>query len=107
MMMKQITFKVDELSMRLDTEKSDAINIGDKVQANFVFSEDWDHYAKVAGFLRGRTEFKPAVLKNGSSCIIPAGAINGTFFRITVFGKTSDSIRNTNGLIVNVGGDNR
>ena len=71
------------------------------LQAEFIFSPEWDGYAKVAGFysIMG-TEYDPQVLKDGKTCIIPAEALKRKTFKVRVGGVKCDRKMTTNKLAV-------
>lgn len=75
------------------------------LQAEFSFSKAWTGYTKVAGFfsMMGR-EYKPQILKDGKTCIIPAEACAKSLFRIQVLGQNGVDIIKTNKLVVNQNG---
>ena len=64
---------------------------GGYLQAEFLFSKDWDGYVKVASFwsVMGR-EYEPQVLTDGKTCMIPAEALAKRVFKIAVVGKKID-----------------
>lgn len=72
------------------------------VVAKFKFSKEWDGLVKVAKFTRGYTEFEPRVLQQGVECIIPTDALNGSFFRISVLGRSKTKNIITNKTIVDL-----
>jgi hypothetical protein len=67
------------------------------LQAEFLFSKDWDGYAKVAAFwsATGR-EYEPQVLKDGKTCMIPAEALVKRTFKVQIVGKKPGSYIKTN-----------
>lgn len=75
------------------------------LKAEFSFSKAWDGYIKVAGFfsMMGR-EYKPQILKDGKTCVIPAEACAKPQFRIQVLGKRGTDVLTTNKLAVNQNG---
>ena len=75
------------------------------LQAEFSFSEEWTGYGKVAGFysVMGR-EFKPQVLADGKTCMIPAEACAKPQFKIRVLGMKDSNTITTNKLLVSQNG---
>lgn len=59
------------------------------LQAEFVFSSEWNGCAKVAGFSNSFTgkEYPPQVLKDGKTCRIPFEATERGKFKVWVVGK--------------------
>lgn len=70
------------------------------LQAEFVFSREWNDCVKVAGFysLMG-TEFPPQLLIN-NTCVIPKEALAKKIFKIKVIGKKDDFKITTNKISV-------
>ena len=67
------------------------------LQAEFLFSREWDGCAKVAAFWSAiGKEYEPQVLKDGNTCIIPSEALAKRIFKIQVFGKKPGSCITTN-----------
>lgn len=77
------------------------------LKAEFSFSKEWDGCAKVAAFYsRLGNEYEPQMLKNGSTCIIPAEALSKKIFKVQVRGRnglTNETLI-TNKLVVNQNG---
>ena len=66
------------------------------IKAKFLFSEDWNGCAKVAGFfLKDNTEFPPCVLDNDNSCFIPEEILKYHEFSIKVYGKKNGYVITT------------
>ena len=73
----------------------------DYLQARFIFSSEWDGCVKVASFFSSLGwEYKPQVLKDGETCMIPAEALKRRTFKIQVIGKKGDLKLLTNKLAV-------
>lgn len=70
------------------------------LQAEFSFSPEWTGFAKVAAFfsVMGR-EYPPAVLKDGTTCTIPAEALKKQVFKIQVLGRGQNSAKLTTNRI--------
>lgn len=68
------------------------------LKAQFAFSSEWENCVKVARFWRGSQEH--AVLLDGNTCIIPAEALVGATFRVSVLGKKGEYRITTNQTIV-------
>ena len=75
------------------------------LKAEFSFSKEWDGYTKVAGFFSpmGR-EYKPQILKDGKTCVIPAEACAKSQFKIQVLGQKGVDVLTTNILAVSQNG---
>lgn len=75
------------------------------LQAEFSFSKAWAGYTKVAGFfsMMGR-EYKPQILKDGKTCMIPAEACAKSQFRVQVLGQKGVDVLKTNKLVVTQNG---
>ena len=58
------------------------------LQAEFIFSSEWDGCAKVAAFYSplGR-EYPPQLLKDGKTCVIPTEALSKNTFKVQVLGE--------------------
>lgn len=77
----------------------------DYLKAEFIFSEEWAGYTKVAGFYSAMgKEYPPQLLKDGKSCIIPAEALKRRVFKVRVIGKKSEQKITTNKLAVSQNG---
>lgn len=58
------------------------------LKAKFLFSDDWDNCAKVAGFFsKEDKEFPPCALDKNNSCMIPSEALQHHEFKIKLYGK--------------------
>lgn len=75
------------------------------LQAEFHFSPEWDGCVKVASFYSslGR-EYKPQVLKDGKTCMIPTEALKKRIFKVQVIGKKGDLKLTTNKMTVSQNG---
>lgn len=71
------------------------------LQASFSFSPEWDDFVKVAAFhsIMGR-EYEPQIVKDGSTCVIPAEALKKKSFKVQVIGRKGASKLTTNKVIV-------
>ena len=79
---------------------------GEEVQAEFIFSNEWSGYAKVAAFwsLLGR-EYPPQIVKNGVRCTIPREALERRAFKVQVVGyKDGEKIRTNKVKVEQLGG---
>lgn len=67
------------------------------LQAEFMFSPEWDDCIKVAGFydVRGN-EYPPQLLKDGKTCMFPAEVLKRAHIKINLIGKKKDYKINTN-----------
>lgn len=76
------------------------------LQASFSFSSDWNNCAKVIGFFSMMgAEYEPQVLKDGSTCIIPAEALKNRSFKIQVMGRGTNGVQlKTNKVVVTQSG---
>ena len=75
------------------------------LQAEFLFSSDWDGCVKVAGFgSQMGTEYPPQVLMDGKTCVIPPEATNRRYFTVHVVGKNGDFKLTTNKIFVSQDG---
>ena len=102
--MQTLKFIVNNHTITLDPEceKMDLIpGTRSQLQAEFVFSSDWNNSMKVAAFYSnlGR-EFEPRVLKNGKMCDIPAEALKKSIFKVRVFGEKNGQPFSTNKVTV-------
>ena len=75
------------------------------VLASFSFSSEWNNCTKVAAFYSamGR-EYKPQILQDGKTCLIPAEALKNRTFKIRVVGKKGDYKITTNKVVVHQNG---
>lgn len=71
------------------------------LQAEFSFSSEWTGCAKVAAFysVMGH-EYPCQLLKNGSTCMIPAEALERRSFKVQVLGKREGFKIKTNKVTV-------
>lgn len=71
------------------------------LQAEFIFSSDWNGCAKVAAFYSPMgKEYPPQVLTHGRTCMIPAEALAGSKFKVCVVGKKEGFRITTNKVTV-------
>lgn len=71
------------------------------VQAEFVFSSEWENATKVAAFWSMLDkEYEPQVIDD-ETCIIPSEALTRASFKIQVFGKKGKTRLNTAKLTTN------
>lgn len=72
------------------------------VQAEFVFSSEWENATKVAAFWSMLDkEYEPKVVEDDESCVIPPEALARASFKIQVLGKKSKTRWNTTKLSTN------
>ena len=78
------------------------------LQAEFVFSQDWNGCAKVVAFYSPMGyEYTPEVLKDGRTCMIPAEALAKRTFKIKVIGDNRKGlVLTTNKVVVHQNGGN-
>jgi hypothetical protein len=69
------------------------------LRAHFTFSDDWKDCAKAASFWRGAEEHG-VLLGEDDGCIIPAEALVGMTFAVTVLGQKGQLEIPTNRVIV-------
>lgn len=71
------------------------------LEAEFSFSPEWTGFTKVAAFysLLGM-EYKPQILADGKTCIIPSEALERRVFKIRVIGKQGETRIATNKVAV-------
>lgn len=99
--MKKAVFNVNNQSISFDKENSTSdIHQGDLVEVVFTFSADWNGMAKVAKFTRGNEELTPCILQHGTTCVIPTEVMSGTYFRMSVIGKSKIRRNETKELLV-------
>lgn len=73
----------------------------EEIEAQFIFSHDWDGLTKVASFWSMLDhEYPPAILDSEGKCVIPAEVLKRTAFKIQVLGKSRRGIIFTDKLIV-------
>lgn len=71
------------------------------IKATFSFSKEWNGCVKVAQFKSFMgVEFKPQVLTDGVSCMIPAEALAKKRFYVSVIGKNNEYTIKTNSVEV-------
>lgn len=80
------------------------------LQAEFIFSPEWDGCAKVAAFYSpmGIDEYPPQILKDGKTCSIPSEALKKKTFKVQVLGmnKNKNYELTTNRVEVHQNGGN-
>ena len=78
------------------------------LQAEFVFSSEWEGLTKVAAFSSATNkEYPPQLLKDGRTCTIPTEALTKYSFKVGVIGKKNNvrlatntvSVKQTGGAI--------
>lgn len=58
------------------------------VKIQFDFSDDWNERVKVAAFWSvSGIEYDPQLILSDNTCIVPPEALQGTVFKVQVFGK--------------------
>ena len=71
------------------------------IRAEFTFSPEWDNLVKVAAFYSNLgVEYRPQVLKDGKTCLIPPDALQKRIFKVRVMGQNSSYRLVTNKLAV-------
>lgn len=103
--MRTLRFIVDGQIIMADPgcDFSDLIPGSEKyLQAEFLFSPDWDGLSKTAVFYSALGyKYEPQTLSDGKTCIIPADALKKRIFKVQVCGENTDgSIVPTNKIIV-------
>lgn len=76
------------------------------LQAEFSFSPEWNGCAKAVTFysILGQ-EYDTVILKDGKTCVIPAGALKRRSFKLKVTGRcVGKQIMTTNRVTVNQNG---
>ena len=73
------------------------------LQAEFIFSSEWNDCIKVAGFTSGVKEHAVEI-KDGKTAIIPGNVLKNTSFGVRVLGKKNEYKLTTNKLIVRQNG---
>ena len=101
--MRTLKFIVDDQIIKKDPD-CDFSNIvpGSEgyLKAEFSFSSEWNGFAKIASFYSTMgTEFKPQILKDGTTCIIPAEALKRIKFEVGVVGKNNLGMKLTTNKI--------
>ena len=74
------------------------------LQAEFIFSPEWDGFVKVAGFIAGNVEQEPRILKDGKTCMIPSSALKGNSFKTWIVGKKGNCKLITNMILIHQNG---
>lgn len=75
------------------------------LQAEFLFSPEWDGLVKVAAFYSSmKKEYQPQILKDGKTCMIPPEASKLSHFQVRVIGKKGGLKLTTNKVSVNQNG---
>lgn len=74
------------------------------LKAEFIFSPDWEGFAKVAAFrdVMGR-EYTPQLLKN-NACMIPTEALRNRIFTVQALGRKDNETITTNKVDVHQNG---
>lgn len=94
--MRTLKFIVDGQTIRPDPDCSfEGLVPGTDgyLQAEFTFSHEWDGCVKVVSFYSQLgVEYRPQILKDGKSCIIPSEALAKRVFKIRVTGATRDGL---------------
>lgn len=106
--MRTLKFIVDGLTLKQDPKCNfDGLvpNTEGYLQAEFSFSSEWNGCVKVAAFwsVMGK-EYPPQKLENGKTCIIPAEALKGQAFEISVLGKNAHTKLVTNNIKITQNG---
>lgn len=86
--MRLLKFNVDAQHIQKDPDCDfSGIVAGSKdyLRARFTFSPEWQDCIIVASFWRGTKEY--AVFVNNNECVIPAEALVGPTFRVSVIGQ--------------------
>lgn len=101
--MRTLKFNVTNDTITRDSE-SNFSNLSKEstLRLVFSFSEDWDGYAKVAGFSRAGKELEPKILLHGTICEIPYEALCGNFFRMAIIGKKGNDKKKTRQILINL-----
>ncbi len=110
--MRTLRFIVDDQIIKLDPS-CDFSNLvpGSEgyIQAEFVFSHEWNGCTKVAGFSNSFSgkEYPPQVLRDGRTCRIPLEATKREKFKVWVIGKKEGLKISTNKVeVIQNGGRN-
>lgn len=75
------------------------------LQAEFIFSPEWNGCAKVVGFYSALgKEYPPQILKDGKTCMIPAEALKRRTIQLRVFGRGEAFTIKTNKLAIRQNG---
>lgn len=103
--MRTLSFIVEEQILKINPECdfSDLVpGTEGYLKAEFIFSKDWNGYAKIAAFSSPMgTEYEPQILKDGRTCIIPAEALVRRKFKVQVQGKGLDgNVMKTNKVTI-------
>lgn len=99
--MRLLKFNVDAQHIQKDPNCDfSGIVAGSKdyLRAHFTFSPEWQDCIIAASFWRGQKEY--AVLLNNNECTIPAEALTGPTFRVSVLGQRGRYSIPTNKVIV-------
>lgn len=102
--MRVLRFNVDGQEITIDpTGDFDGLFPGreNDVEAEFIFSPEWESMIKVAAFwsMLGK-EYPPQVLDEYDTCMIPEEALSKPAFKIQLFGKRRGSTLRTNTVTV-------
>lgn len=79
-----------------------------EIQAEFIFSKDWQPRVKVAAFHSMLDkEYEPQILGEDNTCTIPKDALAKPAFKIQIMGKHRGRIFKTNSVTVFQRGGNK
>lgn len=71
------------------------------LRAEFSFSPEWNNRTKIASFWsRLGKEYKPQILSDGKSCLIPDEALEKRVFKVQILGRKNEDIIKTNKVSV-------
>ena len=108
--MRTLRFKVDGQTIDLDPncDFSGLIPGSEGVmQAEFIFSKEWDGYTKVAAFFSNLGhEYEPQIIQRNMTCKIPVEALQRGIFKVQVVGQRKDMKMRTNKVAVHQRGGN-
>jgi hypothetical protein len=75
------------------------------LRAEFLFSPDWNGFAKVATFRSANKDYDPQILTDGMSCLIPKSVLARDAFKIGIIGKNqSGMLKPTNTVTIHQNG---
>ena len=69
------------------------------LKAEFTFSSEWQGFIKAASFFRNGKKCPAVLLNDGKSCVIPAEALTGRRFSISITGKNKKDVRMTTNTV--------
>lgn len=79
-----------------------------EIQAEFIFSQDWNNRLKVAAFFSMLDkEYEPQILSEDNTCAIPKDALAKPAFKVQILGKHRGRIIKTNSITVFQRGGNK